>query len=283
MNLFYNFAVFHLISVVIFGVNLWLILGLYYFPYKFGVYVLLPYLTYTKFLARHELKEGLHWPVFSKNFFVFRAMRDHLQLSFKVSSALEKAQNEEAAQFVFAIFPHGTHCDFRVAMDGMLDQVFPNLDKIRTLAASVLFAIPVVREIALWTGCVDARRKVADNVLKKGYSIVVLPGGEAEQIRTVYQQEAVWLKNRKGFIKLAMRHSIPVVPCYAFGTTDCYKTSDWLFQARLALQKSTGICIPFATGKWGSIFCPLPSKSTLVFGDPLTFVMKEPGIPLQKN
>lgn len=135
--------------------------------------------------------------------------------------------------------------------------MIPNVyNKTRTLTASILFMIPVVRELAIATGCISASRAVAEDVLDKGYSIIVLPGGEAEQLRTIYQKEKIYLKNRKGFIKLAMRKDVPVVPTYVFGCNDFYRTSGVFFPVRLWLQKRLGICIPLIAGLWNSNFLP---------------------------
>ncbi|KAL3910889.1 MAG: hypothetical protein SGARI_001911 [Bacillariaceae sp.] len=185
--------------------------------------------------------------------------------------------NEENAQYIIAVFPHGTAADYRIAMDGVLDQVFPRIyTKIRTLGASVLFLIPVVREFFLWTSGIDARRSVAEHALDKGCSLLVLPGGEAEQIRTVYQKEKVFLKSRKGFLKLAMRKGVPVIPVYVFGASDYYRTYDAFFGVRLWLMKKLGVCIPVAIGLWGSPLCPLPCKTVVAVGEPLTFDNKNP-------
>ena len=185
---------------------------------------------------------------------------------------------------MIAIFPHGTNCDFRILMDGMLQEVLPNTHgHIRTLTASVLFRIPIVREFGLWTGCIDARRKVAERALDNGRSLVVLPGGEAEQIRTQNSKERVYLSRRKGFIKLAMRKNVPVVPVYVFGSSDAYSTSSFLIGPRMWLQKKFAICIPFAFGFCGSLFCPLPNQTTIVFGKPLSFKVKEIGMPTDEE
>ena len=122
---------------------------------------------------------------------------------------LSEADSKPNAQFMIAIFPHGANCDFRILMDGMLEEVLPHTYKhIRTLAASILFRIPIAREFALWTGCIDARRKVAERALEKGRSLVVLPGGEAEQIRTEHGKELVYLSRIPMWDRFGDPHSI---------------------------------------------------------------------------
>ncbi len=230
------------------------------------------------------------WRRFSeKLFFPATIMRRYLELGFfPLPKELVQAEAKENAQFVFAAFPHGCNSDFRALMDGVLGEVLPNLietDRIRSLAASILFKIPVVREICLWTGCIDASRKYAEIALQNQKSLLILPGGEAEQIRTTYGKEKIYLSRRKGFIKLAMRKGVPLVPIYVFGVSDSYYTYhrtdkfDWtFFNLRYYLQKNLGICIMICTGLWGSWLCPLPKKTTIVFGKPIWFQPSNEGL-----
>lgn len=272
------FLIFNGFFLIIIGLNVLLLLGLWQYPFQVGAYLLLPYYTYCKMLTRPETKQGTRWPAFSKHFFLFSKLREYFALTIHkpLPKQLVEAEKAKDAQFLIAVFPHGTAADYRVAMDGMLDEVFPNIyHKVRTLGASVLLMIPLVREIFLWTSGIDASRSVAEKALDKGYSLIVLPGGEAEQIRTVYQKERVYLKNRKGFLKLAMRKDVPVVPVYVFGTSDYYETSNALLGPRMWLVKNMGICIPFAVGLWGSMLCPRPVRTTIVFGEPLSFTVKD--------
>jgi 2-acylglycerol O-acyltransferase 2 len=274
---FRGFLCFNFLLVII-TFNVCLLTALFYYPFHVSVYVLLPYYTYHKVLTRPEIKQGGRWVNFSKNFFLFRIERKFLQMSFHtpLPKKFVDAENSNNAQFVIAVFPHGTAADYRIGMDGMLDTVFPNIyNKIRTLGASVLFLIPIVREFVLWTSGIDASRTVAEKALDKGYTLLVMPGGESEQIQTIYQRERVYLKNRKGFLKLALRKGVPVVPIYVFGCSDYYQTSIALLQPRLWLVKNLGICIPFAVGMWGSILCPYPVKTTMVIGEPLVFKVKD--------
>ncbi len=191
--------------------------------------------------------------------------------------AFVEAEKRPDAQFILAAFPHGCGAEFRVLLEGRIQNVMPNIvgknHNLRTLAASVLFMIPLVREISLWTGCIDASRKTAEKALDRGRSVLVLPGGEAEQLLTQYGKEQVYVKSRKGFIKLAMRKKVQVVPMYVFGSSDMVYTSSILYGPRKWLMKNLGVCIPICFGVLGS-FCPLPRKVTIVFGSPLSFEMK---------
>ena len=279
------FAAFSAISLVVASVILSLLIGFYTSPQAVGLFLILPYYTYTLSLGRWEMNDGNRWLEFSKNFWLFRIGRRHLQLQFlKPCKELVDAEMAPQAQFMITLFPHGTSADYRVLMDGVMNEVFPNVHcHIRTLAATVLFRLPLVREVALWTGCIDARRSVAEAALAKGRTVMVVPGGEAEQIRTTHGQEMVYLSRRQGFLKLAMRHNVPVVPAYVFGVSDYYYTSHLFFGCREWLRKRFGVCIPLAAGLWGSPACPLPVKTTIVFGKPLSFPMKDSGSPSQEE
>lgn len=270
--------------VAILSVAVTFLVGSYVYPTYIGLGVVLPYYTYTLFVDRRELKDGSPWQFFSQHFFIFSSMRKFLQMTIVLSDELRHAENKadpnKPPQFLFGVFPHGSNCDFRILMDGMMFDSFPKIkSSTRTLAASVLFRIPLVREFALWTGCIDASRPVAERTLKRGGSILVLPGGEAEQIRTEHGKEKIFLNSRKGFVKLALKHGVPLVPAYVFGASDYYRTSMLFYDLRLWLVKNLGICIPFAFGVYGTVLAPHPVKTTIVFGKPLHFPVKEEGAP----
>lgn len=93
------------------------------------------------------------------------------------------------------------------------------------LGASVIFRIPVFREYLLWLGCVNADRRVAEKVLRSGKSLVILVGGIMEQMLSQRGDHMVYVKKRKGHIRLALKHGTPIVPGYNFGETDLYTHS----------------------------------------------------------
>jgi 1-acyl-sn-glycerol-3-phosphate acyltransferase len=275
-----GFLAFSSLMVATIVVNASLLVGLYLYPARVGLLVILPYYSYVLFLSKAEFEDGCHWSWFSRNFPTLNAIRGFLDIQCVVNEDLAAEQSKKDAQFVFAAFPHGSNADFRMPLDGLLHKAIPGVaDNVRTLAATVLFRIPVVREIALWTGCVDARASVANKLLSRGRSVLVLPGGQAEQIRTVHGREILYLQDRKGFVKLAMKYNVPVVPIYVFGTSDYYQTSDAAHDFRLWLVKNLGVAIPLAWGMFKTPICPLPVATTVVFGTPIRFKCSEKGQP----
>eukprot|EP00467_Chlorarachnion_reptans_P009924 CAMPEP_0114498690 /NCGR_PEP_ID=MMETSP0109-20121206/7007_1 /TAXON_ID=29199 /ORGANISM="Chlorarachnion reptans, Strain CCCM449" /LENGTH=241 /DNA_ID=CAMNT_0001676185 /DNA_START=370 /DNA_END=1095 /DNA_ORIENTATION=+ len=173
--------------------------------------------------------------------------------------------------YVIGVHPHGVAADYRACLEGLIYDMFPAFEKCkrgwRTLAASILFWLPLVREVVLWTGCVDAGRLSANKVLKEGNSVIVLPGGEAEQIRTTYGEERLYLKNRMGFVALAVDHGAALVPVYVFGASDAHYTSHRFFNLREMIRKRFKICLPLFWGDLG--VASRRVKHTLVFGDPM--------------
>jgi len=256
--------------------------SIYFYPRQALLYVWGPYYA-IGFLSKWSTRDGLQWHWFALNFPMFAILRAHIRLTLEVSNEFKVSEKKEGAKFIFAIFPHGVGSDFRVLLQGMLPSLAPNIHaKIRSLAASVLFLIPLVREITLFTGCIDASRSVANRALKNGRSLIILPGGEAEQLLTKRGVEKIYLKSRKGFIKLAMRHGVPVVPCYVFGSNDLFHTSDFMQGPRQWLVKNLGVCIPMTWGYWGTL-CPLPVKNTIVFGAPVDYPCEVKGEPTDEE
>ena len=262
-----------------------LIFGSLLYPTTVGLFLGLPYYTYTIFLQPLEMHDSNRWNYFTCDSPLITLFRKYLGMKTIVSKKLQQVdQDDKEARFLFAMFPHGTWSDHRIVLDGLFFEVVPHAaDKVRTLVASVLFRLPVVRELCLWTGCVDARRSVAQKVLDNGRSILVLPGGEAEQLNTEFGKEKIYLRQRKGFIKLAMRNGVPVVPVYAFGVSDYYYTSNLGFAPRQWLMKQAAVCIPLTLGFLGFPLCPRPVPTTVVFGDPLVFPLEEKGQPTARE
>ena len=208
------------------------------------------------------------WRWFSERGPAFAAMRAYLSLELEVAPAVRAVP--AATPLVLALHPHGVLSDNRILLDGLLYGALPGRS-VLSLAASVLFALPIVRTVALWTRCIDASRPVARRALAQGHSLLVLPGGEREQFLTTAGREQVYLAKRRGFLRLALLEGARVCPCYNFGSVDLYRTYEGpapLYALRRWLMRRARVCVPLFTGAWGT-FAPRPVRQTIVVGPPV--------------
>ena len=123
-------------------------------------------------------------------------------------------------QYCVACHPHGTVIFQRTFWRSkLLDEVFKN--PWRMIGASALYYIPIVRELTLWFGAVNATKETCEMLLRAGSSLVIYPGGLDEANSTEGNGQDVRLKTRTGFIRLAVKHNTPVLPVFTFGELDC--------------------------------------------------------------
>jgi len=105
--------------------------------------------------------------------------------------------------------------------------------------------------------------------MKKGESLALPPGGFEEATITCSLQDRVYIKKRKGFVKLCLMHGYSIVPVYCFGEKDTFWNVQGFWKFRHALN---GMNIP-AILFWGSKLMPLlPKRCELhvVAGEPIS-------------
>ncbi|KAJ8566177.1 hypothetical protein ON010_g6948 [Phytophthora cinnamomi] len=165
-------------------------------------------------------------------------------------------------RYIFGFHPHGIIVLSRVAIFGSnFDYVFPGIKNRR-------------REMCLWMGGVDASRSTGEKVLKEGNSIIVYPGGVPEIFRTDpnSKETQLVLKKRFGFIKLAMRQGVDLVPTFVFGEKWLY--NKWSPPKALTefFRKAFGIPVLVFWGKfWWMPKAPTKDKHYgLVYGKPIS-------------
>jgi 1-acyl-sn-glycerol-3-phosphate acyltransferase len=86
------------------------------------------------------------------------------------------------------------------------------------LAHRWLFTTPFLRTIVPKIGGVPATRESADRVLAAGHVLAVFPGGELESTRPFADRYKVELHGRRGFVRLALEHDVPIVPFVTVGS-----------------------------------------------------------------
>ncbi|OWZ18473.1 LOW QUALITY PROTEIN: Diacylglycerol O-acyltransferase [Phytophthora megakarya] len=104
----------------------------------------------------------------------------------------------------------------------------------RWLVPESLFYFPVMRELSNWMDYTSAAKT---KVLRTGQNVCLMPG-EFEEA-TLYERgkHRVYIKQRFGFIKLALQHGYKVHPVYTFGEEYVYHTFPYLLKLRLALNE----------------------------------------------
>ncbi|CAI5527743.1 unnamed protein product [Closterium sp. Naga37s-1] len=137
-----------------------------------------------------------------------------------------------------------------------------------TGATSALFRVPLLRQFWQWVRTAPATRPVLTRLLKRGCTVVIIPGGVQECVFMAPGREVAFVRKRFGFIRLALEQGVPVVPCFVFGQTTAYH---W-WKPRGAWYGAVARRLGFAPivfwGMWGSPI-PLRNPMTIVFGKPI--------------
>ncbi|MFM1843800.1 MAG: hypothetical protein RLZZ490_2543 [Cyanobacteriota bacterium] len=126
---------------------------------------------------------------------------------------------------------------------------------------------PPMAELAVKVGALQAHPKMAIAALQKGASVLVYPGGAQDVFRPFSQRHQIYFAGRKGFIKLALRAEVPIVPAISVGShetllvmTDCYDQVKYLNSLGMPwLLGLDPVVFPLYLGlPWGLAVGPLP-------------------------
>ncbi|WP_026733968.1 lysophospholipid acyltransferase family protein [Fischerella sp. PCC 9605] len=129
-------------------------------------------------------------------------------------------------------------------------------------------ACPPLAEAAMKVGAIVAHPKMAIAALRSGASVLVYPGGVEDVFRPHCLRNKIYFAERQGFIKLALREHVPIVPVISSGAHDtlivlaeCYGIVQQLHQ--WGMPWLFGIdpeVFPIYLGlPWGIAFGPLPN------------------------
>jgi len=168
-------------------------------------------------------------------------------------------------QYLFAEFPHAVFpMGFWLSATSFKDlNIRPSI----LAVASVLFRIPLIRCFCFWGGCVPAVRKRLTDILAKGESVAILPGGIAEIFVQSRDAEYIFLRERKGFVRMAIEMGVDIVPVYHLGNTSLFDYSKNNFLSKWSRKLQISLVV-----FWGRFFLPLPYRKpvVMVIGEPIT-------------
>jgi len=153
-----------------------------------------------------------------------------------------------------------------------------------SLGFDFMFAIPTVGPMVRRLGVVPASHAAAARLLQDGCSVLVYPGGDEDAYRPWTERHRVDLHGRTGFVRLALRQRVPVVPMVAHGSHDVIivLTRGEAIARRLGLDRLNIHILPLVAGlPWGVApapvpVWPLPAKVTVRVCEPLDWTGYEP-------
>jgi 1-acyl-sn-glycerol-3-phosphate acyltransferase len=140
------------------------------------------------------------------------------------------------------------------------------------LAHNLVLSMPGLGSLRRF-GTVAASPANARKALQAGAALLVYPGGDFEVHRPFWERNRVDFDGRKGFIRQALRHDVPIVPVVSIGgqeTSVFLSRGEWLARA-LALDKTLRLkVLPISLAlPWGLNVgdmlghIPLPAKITI--------------------
>jgi len=185
---------------------------------------------------------------------------------FETSNEQFRDEARKGKRYIVAVQPHGV-----ISFVGLCSWVSapPDLRRIKTAAASAVLHTPILKHIMGIFGLTDASaaniRKVFKNEGVDG-SVVIYIGGIAELFKSCLEEERLYISNRKGFVKIALREGVDIVPAYFFGNTSVLSV---LKHGPLAdLSRKLGASL---TWFWGKYHLPIPRDHMLLYarGKPL--------------
>lgn len=150
-------------------------------------------------------------------------------------------------------------------------------DPLMGLAFDAIFGVPGWRELMRKIGQMPASMDNAEAALGDGNSVLLYPGGSYEVFRPWTDRNRVLFNERKGFIRLALKAGVPVVPVVGHGgheTTIVLTRGEHLAKllsaqrvrldgAPIMFQLPWGVSLPALPG------IPLPARITVQVCEPL--------------
>jgi 1-acyl-sn-glycerol-3-phosphate acyltransferase len=145
-------------------------------------------------------------------------------------------------------------------------------------AHDALMATPLLGGYFRRMGVLPAAPDSITSALAAGRDVALWPGGERDSLRTWTQRDEAVLAGRKGFVKLAIRSGVPIVPIATVGGPDSMpviatgrRLARWLALDRVARLKMFPIAIQVPWGVSPALLpeIPLPTKIRTAFQDPV--------------
>ncbi|GMH36582.1 hypothetical protein BSKO_04455 [Bryopsis sp. KO-2023] len=209
------------------------------------------------------LLPACEWDAF-KHGAILRSWRQYFNYSIIVKYALRHNVDKS---YLFCWFPHGVLAFGWMSAAGTDTHYFRDR-KVYGIAGSSVFYIPLFRHLSACLGGLPATRVNINRLLEMGRAVVFLSvGGMAEMFLTSNRKtEQIYLKDRKGFLRLAVAGGHTIIPMYVFGQSQMLTL--WSPKFLGSLSRKLGFTMGFLYGRWG-LPIPRPIDCMVVTGLPI--------------
>ncbi|NXW04729.1 DGAT2 acyltransferase, partial [Fregetta grallaria] len=253
--------------------------------------LLLIYLVFTSFWPISALY--LAWIIFDwdtpekggrrlpclRRWSVWRHFRDYFPVKLVKTHDLSPSHNYIIGSHPHGILCVGAFCNFITGSTGFWE-MFPGIQPFLTTLAGN-FRLPVFREYLMSGGVCPVTRRAIGYLLSKngtGNAVAIVIGGAAESLSCRPGVTTLILKNRKGFVRMALQHGAYLVPSFSFGENDLFRQvvfeeGSWIRSIQQRFQKMMGFapCVFYGRG-----LTSVQSLGFLPYARPITTVVGEP-------
>ncbi|XP_057260784.1 diacylglycerol O-acyltransferase 2-like isoform X1 [Pezoporus wallicus] len=253
--------------------------------------MLLIYLVFTSFWPISALY--LAWIIFDwdtpekggrrlpclRRWTVWRHFRDYFPVKLVKTHDLSPSHNYIIGSHPHGILCVGAFCNFITGSTGF-EEMFPGIRPFLTTLAGN-FRLPIFREYLMSGGLCPVTRRAIGYLLSKngtGNAVAIVIGGAAESLSCRPGITTLTLKNRKGFVRLALQHGAHLVPSFSFGENDLFRQvvfeeGSWMRSIQQRFQKMMGFapCVFYGRG-----LTSIQSRGFLPYAKPITTVVGEP-------
>ena len=273
-------AVFFWISSFLFGGLLTTMVLAYLFFYTRLWFLTVLYLTWVVYDLDTCNRGGRSGWVcdFVRGWRIWKHYRNFFPVKLVKTAELDRNQN-----YLLGSHPHGVLCSGAFscfATDGAgFSTLFPGIiPHLLTLEGN--FWMPGFREMLSAGGCGAATKRGMEALLGKpgGHASVLVVGGAPESLNSDKDQIKLVINRRKGFIKLALRFGVDLVPTFTFGEAFIYNQvpnpeGSLIRQVQDYLQHVVGFAPVLFTGRgifqYNFGIVPRRKPLTVVVGAPI--------------
>jgi len=160
---------------------------------------------------------------FIRRLSIWRYFCNYFPITLIKTGHLDKKKN-----YIFGFHPHGIMTagafgNFATEGSGF-SRLFPGI-KPHLLTLKILFKFPFFRDLFLSFGTCDVSKQSIQHLCENkegGNAAIIIVGGAAESLDAHPGSCTLTLKDRKGFIRMALLTGAQLVPVYSFGENELY-------------------------------------------------------------